>query len=89
MELRTFTVSELRNIRLNASTGHFTFTVGEATYIYGPYSEHNSGANVSACIAVLAELRRVKTFEATVLIPPKETKPYHLNELIIPLGELK
>ena len=54
-----------------------------------PYTDQQSGASVSACIAVLAELRRAKTFEATVIAPDKENKTYHIMNLIIPIGELK
>lgn len=86
---RIFAVSELRDIRLNASLGHITFTAGDSTYTYSPDFGQNSGANVSACIAVLAELRRVKSFEATVSVPSKESKACRIGELIIPFSELK
>ena len=89
-EWRDFDVAELRNIRVHFGVGNLAFSVGEVSYIFSPRGESFSGANnLTASLALLTELRRVKSFKAQVSIPSAETKEYYLSDLVISYENLK
>ena len=94
-ESRKLATSDISNIRLNVVSGHIVFTAAGIDYVYYPRTnEHTTSAtDVSACIAVLAELRKTEAFEVQVpiLLPdlPADRKRITVSELTIPIDKLK
>ena len=94
-ESRDLATREFTNILLNAVSGNLTFSVGDVEYVYYPRTNENStpAADTTACIAVLAELRKtdVVTVRVAVRQPdlPPDRKRVALAELIIPITPLK
>ena len=90
-ESRDLATRDFTNILLNAVSGNLTFTVGDVEYMYYPRTNENSNpaADTTACIAVLAELRKadVVTVRVAVRQPdlPPDRKHVALAELIIPI----
>ena len=93
-ESRKLATSDISNIRLNVVSGHIVFTAAGIDYVYYPRTnDHTTPAtDVSACIAVLAELRKTKAFEVQVPIRPDlpaDRKRITVSELTIPIDKLK
>lgn len=94
-EVRKFATADLTNIRLNVVSGHIVFTAADIDYVYYPRSnEHTTPAgDVTACLAVLAELRKAEAFEVQVPVRlpdmPADRKRITVSELTIPIGKLK
>ena len=90
---RKLATADLSNIRLNATNGSLVFTAAGIEYLYYPHPEHSnevgaSAVSVSACIALLAELRRADTFE--VYVPMEsDTKQFYIHSLTITIDKLK
>ena len=94
-ESRKLATSDISNIRLNAVYGQIVFTAAGIDYVYYPHSnDHSTSAtNVSACIALLAELRKTEVFEVQIpiLLPdlPPDRKQITVTELTILIDKLK
>jgi hypothetical protein len=94
-ETRELTTRDFTSIQLNAVSGNFTFSVGDVEYVYYPRTNEHStpAADTTACIAVLAELRKVDVVTVRVAVRqpdlPADRKRVALAELTIPIAPLK
>ena len=93
-EARTLAIADLRNIRLNALSGSMLFTAAGTEYEYDPSSgdSYSPATKISACLALLTELRRIETFVVQVPIRPdlpSDRKQVRITELTISIDKLK
>ena len=95
-EARTLAIADLRNIRLNALSGSMLFTAAGTEYEYDPSSgsgdSYSHATKISACLALLTELRRTETFVVQVPIRPdlpSDRKQVRITELTISIDKLK
>ena len=77
-EWREVAVADLRSLQFDTRVGSLTFSVGETRYAYSPEfneaARSSPAANVSACAAVLAELRRAAKVKMQFAV---SDKTYH------------
>ena len=86
-EWREFAVADIHDLRFGAYEGSITFSIGGETYIYSPAFKDDArsspAANVSACAAVLGELRNASKLKMQVAIGPKDKGHHGLSNLIL------
>ena len=96
-ETRKLATADISKIRLLALNGSIQFTAGGVEYEYDPRSgsgdAYSAASKTTACLAILAELRKTETIFVSFLVQlpdrPSDRKNIDLTELVIAFETLK